>query len=201
MFPFPESNPFTSEPEIQVFSATRPPQFNGTHHGCGYRCGEGCEEPASKADNGNSSNSSDSATYFDGASNSVANQELTQPGATTYSGEVLVADESTGERASMILRIDEWDDGFAYARYRRDEEFRSEDMEVLPCSAREPSSSSSNHESNGNILVRPGIEEVTRGMPVVQLSGFYYFSQNPLRLSPQHEHCRGEVISHLVIED
>lgn len=200
MFLFPDSNGFLSDPQSDTTSAERPPQYNDMNCGCGYRCGWGCEEPVLEEDNDSVSDSDtiavsqEDSEYEYEFEAEASDLGLEQDGMT-------LPDNMGEERAGIVLLLNDWSDHPAYTLLHEETDLLSEDLEVHPCMTRSPSITPSSCSSIGTRSPNPGFEVMTAGMPVVQLTRIYYFSEMPLRLSPQHEHCRGDVASHLVIHD
>lgn len=184
MFPFPHYNDFLNDSHSEASSDARPPQYNDTNCGCGYRCGWGCEEPASEEDDGVVSDSDATVVNPDDSDEEIDHEDLDQDlGTNLERDDISIADEVDGERNGIIFLSNDWDDFPVYALFPHDGDVLSESMDVN-CVTRSPSITPSSDGSNGARSPNPEFELDTAGMPVVQLAGFYYFSESPLRLNP-----------------
>jgi len=199
MLPYSAPDECPDQPQPEIRSPVRQPQFNDTNCGCGYRCGWGCEEPVQEPieepmleeDDGGTS---DSETAVDPEEEYMARLEHEDIEIEADQAGLLGPSVLDQERADVVLFLHAWDEF-------NNNETLSDDLEVEPCITRHPSTAPSSGGSVGPMSPILAFEEATRGLPVLQLSGQYYFRRTPLRLSPQYEHCRGDPASHLVVQD
>jgi len=206
MLPYSAPDDCPDQPQPEIRSPVRQPQYNDTNCGCGYRCGWGCEEPIQEPieepmleeDDGGTS---DSETAVDPEDDFIARLEDEDIEIEADEAGLLVPSVLNEERADVVLFLHEWDEFYAFMPILRDHEALSEDLRVEPCTPRDHSTAPSRGGSVGTMSPIPAFDDETRGLPVVQLSRQYFFRQTPLRLSPQYEHCRGDPASHLVVQD
>lgn len=183
MFPFPNNDNFLNDNGLEDGSSERPPQYNDTNCGCGYRCGWGCEEPTLEEDDGGFSDS-DTIVVSQEDLESDVQPEGEDPEADLQQQDVAVANDIIGSHRDIIFLINDGEEYPAYAFYR-DTDDLSDGLNVNPCSTRSSSIAPSSSGSNRSQSPLPGFDVITAGMPTLQLAGIYYFLESPLRLVPQ----------------
>jgi hypothetical protein len=177
-----DANNSPNTPEPQAVSPNRKPQYN--ERNCGYRCGEGCEEPSDEADSGGGSDS-----------------------------DTAVGSISASDRIRMSPVLYEDVDGMGTSRLGSPMSEQIEDGPLVASEPREDYDEQVEISSNENFSgtysrATSGSRSAGTLSPMSPGPGMgawalveYYFLVTPLRLSPQYEHCRGHQSSHLVARD
>lgn len=196
MFPFPKAGSFLNDFPPETASAAQARGYDDVNCGCRYRCGWGCEPLLVADDDG----ISDDDTIVVGQDAEIESQREESTSGSERGGDV-VAEDVDRERSGLIRLVDHDSEYSDSVRFQQEDDVLSEDLEVHPCITRSPSTAPSSDESIEARSPIPGFEVTTAGMPTVQLTAIYYFSQTPLRLSAQDEHCRDEIMPYLFRQD
>jgi len=197
---------YDDEPHMETVSANRPPQFNEST--CGYRCGWGCE-PRGGEDDGGGPESDGTPTLIgsydgDAVEGSVTDdvQDGSIPASPRSLGEMNEEDVEAHEQ-QLLFEHHILADGHVVAivqpEWNYEESLGSLENQV----ASEPhSSAASDQRSIGSASPcgwDAGIGEwhdLGKDDKIPE-----NFRVTPLRLSPQDEHCRGQAVSPMVIQD
>lgn len=184
----------------EVPSSSRLLQFKESN--CGYRCGWGCEPRGEDSGSGDEGDATPTLVPSDYEVEAVAMEALLPHEDDQMSLPEVV--ESVERETNPIVFNDM--DPVTAGEIPLAHSPSTEDYDESPSSLETEASNGANNSasSDARMLSSADWNGMGRWTGEDEIDLFtlnYYFSSRPLRLSPQHEHCRGHLASHLVVQD